>query len=132
MLAQHLVPLLQEQFGFEAFTIGHNPLITFPATCLEVGDLRIFEVGAEGRIEVGDLTHGHFYSFGSYPTPEEAAQELAENILDFVREVFANRVVFWRTKGGNTGGWFIIEDSEEVVSPVQQPTEMFFWSGAIK
>ena len=130
MLIQFLLPMLRESFSEAAFSIGENPLVTFPAAHSQVGELRIFEVGREGRVEVGDLMHGHFYSFGSYATREEAAQELAENIFDFVIDLFAEHVVLWRAENGNLGGWFAVENQQLIVAPVKaSDIEMFYWTG---
>ena len=97
-----------------------------------MGELRVFEVGREGRIEIGGLTHGHFYSFGSYATPEEAMQELAENLFDFICDLFAGNYILWHTQKGRIGGWFYYDADETLDLPVAaDKVDWFFWSGPI-
>lgn len=132
MLAQSLLPMLAAKFGDDAFATGDNPLVTFAPAHEAVGELRVFEVDREGRIEIGNLTHGHFYSFGSYTTPEEAMQELAENLFDFICDLFARNTILWRAKNGGSGGWFHYDASEPLDLPVAaDKADWFFWSGPI-
>ena len=125
--------MLREKFGADSFSSGENPLVVFAPAHPEVGELRVFEAGKEGRIEVGNLTHGHFYSFGSYDTRAEETQELAENLFDFICELFADEYVLWRAKNGGSGGWFYVDESEPVDLPVAaDKADWFFWSGPIE
>ncbi len=133
MLAQFLLPMLAAKFGDDAFATGDEPLVTFAPAHEAVGELRVFEVGREGRIEIGDLTHGHFYSFGSYATQAEATRELAENLFGFICDVFAGNTILWRAKNGGSGGWSYYDASEPATAPVAaDKADWFFWSGPIE
>ncbi len=132
MLAQFLLPMLSAKFGDDAFATGDNPLVTFAPAHVAVGELRVFEVGREGRIEIDNLTHGHFYSFGTYATPEAATRELAENLFDFICDLFAEKYILWRAKNDGSGGWFYHDNSEPLDLPVAADNaDWFFWSGPI-
>ena len=133
MLAQFLLPMLTAKFGEAAFSVGDNPLVTFAPAHPAVGELRVFEVGKEGRIEIGHLTHGHFYSFEQHATREAQAQELAENLFDFLCELFAEEYILWRAKNGGSGGWFGHDASAPIdLSVDADKADWFFWSGPIK
>ena len=132
MLAQFLLPMLASKFGDDAFSTGENPLVTFAPAHVAVGELRVFEAGREGRIEIDNLTHGHFYSFGSYATPEAATRELAENLFDCICDLFTGKYILWRAQNGRIGGWFYYDASEPLDLPVAaDKAEWFFWSGPI-
>ena len=125
--------MLREKFGADGFSMGENPLFIFAPAHPEVGELRVFEVGKEARIEIGKLTHGHFYCFGSYAARAEESQELAENLFDFICDLFAGNYVLWRAKNGGSGGWFYYDASEPIDWPrYAHKADCFFWSGPIK
>ena len=133
MLTDFLLPMLREKFGADSFSTGENPLVVFAPAHPEVGELRVFEVGKEGRIEIGNLTHGHFYCFGSYDTRAEETQELAENLFDFICDLFAGNTILWRAKNGGSGGWFYHDAGEPIDLPAYaNKADCFFWSGPIE
>lgn len=135
MLAQFLVPMLAEKFGRAAFSTGENPLVIFPPAHPAVGELRVFEDGNEGRINIGQLTHGHFYTWEQHATREAAMQELAENLFEFICELFAGNYILWHAKNGGSGGWFCYDANEPIEFPIYKnvdKADWFFWSGPIK
>lgn len=124
--------MLAVKFG-DDFSVGDEPLVTFAPSHPAVGELRVFEVGKEGRVEIGDLTHGHFYSFGQHDTRAAEMQELSENLFDFICDLFAGNYILWRAKSGGSGGFFYYDASEPTILPVYaSKADWFFWSGPIE
>ncbi len=60
-------------------------------------------------VSVGDLTHGHF-DFPTYGFDRSVGlRKAADDVLEFLDDVFAERVEFFVVAGG--GGWRPVEDS---------------------
>ena len=105
IIRDKLIPLLVEKFGANSFNEGSAPapIATFPAASQDVGNLEIFDDGDELIVSVGTLTHGHFGFYEEGATQETKQQEVAEAVLDFVKDVFAGKYIFY--SNGMGGGW---------------------------
>lgn len=104
-LSEKLIPRLLARFPDRGLRVhqGKESVASFPAAHPEVGDLRIDDDDEELTIAVGQLTHGHFTP-KNYRTPsQETEEELIERAIDFLDEIFHDRIEFW-TAGG-AGGW---------------------------
>ncbi len=53
---------------------------------------------------VGNFTHGHFDCYDESLSPVEKEQDIAEQVLEFLSDVFSNKVEFYHSKSGG-GGW---------------------------
>jgi hypothetical protein len=127
-LSQKLIPRLLARFPDRGLRLheGKEPVASFPAAHPEVGDLRIDDDDDELTISVGQLTHGHF-SPRNYQLPsQEKEEELIERVLEFLNEVFHDRIDFWTA--GKSGGWHPREG--EPVAP-RPNMRKFVWSGPV-
>lgn len=117
-----------------SFKVYHLTLsLFFPPAHPDVGDLKIWDDGNEAIIEIGDISHGHFGWFTKQATQEDIEQEVAENILDFLEELFADNYLLWRSKSGQAGGWRHIRYSstDDWWSRLELDADKFVWSGPI-
>jgi len=104
-LSQKLKPRLLAFFPERGLRLheGKEPVASFPAVHPEVGDLRIDDDGDELTISVGQLTHGHFTPGNCGRPAHEKEEEVIERVLQFLDEVFHDRIEFWTA--GKCGGW---------------------------
>jgi len=127
-LSQKLKPRLLARFPDRGLRLheGKEPDASFPAAHPEVGDLRIDDDGDELTISVGQLTHGHFSSGNDQRTAHEREEELIERVLEFLDEIFHERVEFWTA--GKSGGWH--PRGGNPLAPLPN-MRRFVWSGPI-
>ena len=103
----------------------HNEAVaTFPSQHPEVGDVVVAATDDEIELHVGDITHGHFCARDHTP---EALHDVADHVVDFLRRLFADRVVVWRGRLW-TGGWNELAEGEP---PRKRGKEAFVWSGPL-
>jgi hypothetical protein len=104
-----LVPLLVERFKDRGLRLGTSsePIAIFPAAHPEVGDVRVSE-GKRGGVDVavGDVARDHFFNpYEEERDTVEAADGIARNVVRFLQELFADRLLMWRSTDGRTKGW---------------------------
>jgi hypothetical protein len=135
MIRDKLIPLLEQKFGVGSFTKGTNSklIVSFPPAHDEVGELRILDDGNEIIVEIGEISHGHFGSMNETATQEEAEQEIAENVADFVEAVFKGKYILWRTKQRGAGGWKHVDyiSDSDILSKFENDAIYFTWSGPL-
>ena len=104
-----LVPLLVERFKDCGLQLGTppDPIAVFPAAHPEVGDVRVSEGNAGGAdVAVGDVARDHFFNpYEEERETSEAAEGIARNVVRFLEELFADRLLMWRSTDGRTRGW---------------------------
>ena len=133
MIREKLIYILERKFGRDMFLVGDNPAAIFPAAHSSLGEMKLFDVGSEGRIEIEHIAHGHFYSFLQNATQDENEQEVAEAMAEFVEDVFSGNYVFWRSKDGQFGGWEYRNSTSsfDEISIFAQMEAFFLWSGPV-
>ena len=127
-LSQKLKPRLLARFPERGLRLheGKEPVASFPAAHPEVGDLRIDDDGDELTISVGQLTHGHFAPGNNQRPVHEKEEELIERVLEFLDQVFHDRIEFWTA--GKSGGWHPRGGKPLASGP---NTRRFLWSGPV-
>jgi hypothetical protein len=135
MVRDKLISLLEQKFGTNTFTKGTDSklIVSFPPAHQEVGELRILDDGNEIIVEIGEITHGHFGSMNEAATQEEAELEVAENVLDFVDDLFKGKYILWCTKQRGAGGWKHIDflSENDRMPNVEADAIYFTWSGPL-
>lgn len=126
MIRDILIPLLAERFPGHFTTAGPGvePCVTFPAKHPRVGDVHIHDDGDEITLVAGRFTHGHFSNYEKLPL-DEKERSIAEDVVDFLAELFADQVVLWGSHEGG-GGWRIVDRS---VPERPKRRAEFVWSG---
>ena len=78
-----------------------------PAAHVEVGSIEVEEDLGELLVTVGEITHSHFACYDN-ELPDEAKQQYVANaVLDFLDDVFSDRIEFWGSFRRGSGGWRI-------------------------
>jgi hypothetical protein len=128
MIKDKLLSELKKNLPQEGFRTGTSPdpIIVFTAKHPNVGDLSIWDDGDEVTVSIGDITHGHFDSFDSNLTQEKMESEIVERVVDFLRNMFADKYLLFKMQGG--GGWQHLDYIEKPFKR-RENTEYFIWSG---
>ncbi len=130
MIFDSLIPKLQQRFperGLEV-TVAPETCAVFPAIHPEVGNLVISDEGYEVTLEAGNFTHSHFSNYDESLSEDQKAERIAEDVTQFLEELFADRIVFWGSHSVS-GGWF---PRGEQPSPLfRAHGKLFVWSGPL-
>jgi hypothetical protein len=115
----------EQDFGFTTEQSGEKLVI--PPKHADFGLVEITEEGDELILFAGNFTHGHFASYNDALSPNEKANEIIDDITDFLAAMFEDQVVFW---GSNQkgGGWYRIDIDSELL-PQENNSDEFLWSG---
>ena len=85
-----------------------------------VGNIEVQDDLDELIVFVGDFTHGHFDCWDESLSKDEQYKEVAADVLEFLEDVFADKVEFYRSAHGG-GGWRPAGTG---------PEQSYTWSGA--
>ena len=96
-----LLPLLREIYPDARYGDGDPKLIVTFKGPEGVGDLRVWDDGDEATVAIGTLTHTHLTGYDSHPhdpgVPEgEVVERVTEEVLKFLEDFFAERIVVWK------------------------------------
>ena len=106
-----LLSMLATRFGQRGLRTDTAPdvLAVFPMVHPNVGDLRIGRVSDEQFPLSVDVTIGDalYDRFDNFDPPEEAqrAARLTKYLAEFLEELFADRLLFWKSVNGGQQGW---------------------------
>jgi hypothetical protein len=133
MIRDRLIPALKTEFsGWEiVFDEPPQPIATFPACQEAVGKVFVSDDGDEATVFIENITHGHFGSFDESLKPEEREKIIADNVVDFLKALFSDRVLLHTTAGNRIGGWTRLDlaDGPAQLSP---SAHYFLWSEPYK
>ena len=120
-----LLPMLRAQFPELGFAVepGEPPRVTVPAANPEVGDVVFQDDGDEITAFVGHFTHSHFSNYEDI-SADEKAKAISQDVVHFLQELFADRIVMWGSHRG-MGGWHSVDSS----SLVSVGRKNYVWSG---
>ncbi len=126
-LGERLKHILVERYGRERIDIGNppDPVMTFQSAHPDVGDLAIMDDVDEATIYIGEITHSHFSCYDSEISEEERAQIIIEDLISFLDDLFADRVLIWAKD--THGGWRTLS-GDTVLEP---NARNYLWSGPI-
>ena len=131
MLFDLLIPQLRERFPDRPFRLETTPhlQLVFPAVHSAVGDLVIMEEGDELILIAGNFTHGHFANYDYDKSVEYKAEVITRDILRFLTDLFADRVILWGSHRGG-GGWYPRDLEGDQLSP-RRAGPLCVWSGPL-
>jgi hypothetical protein len=103
-LRSALVPMLRVAFPQAPMHVGglRDAIAVFQAKHPSVGDLVIEDEGDEVTVILGNITHRHFGSQDSSAPAEVQAQEIASEVIEYLRQLFADEIQFFGS--GVSGG----------------------------
>jgi|SRR5260221_6844447 len=111
MIRDLLVAKIKDRFPNRPFSQGTPPeaIVIFPAAHDEVGALSVYDDGNEARVEIAKITHGHFGCWDEGLSQTEREMDIAESVVDFVDQVFNEKVIFFLRTDGRVGGWQMLK-----------------------
>ena len=126
------IAALNEKFAdqFTVELVENDSSIIFPAKSPEFGGVEIYEECSGAYIVwVGKFSHRHFDFYTG--SAEEQNKEAAEDIIAFLENLFADRVI---CNGSHSGGGsiYVKEDCENDEYTYDECTDYFVWSGIYK
>ena len=106
MIFNYLIPKLKEHFPNRGLRVENLPeaRVIFPCMNPEFGDIEIHDDGDELTVYAGNFTHGHFSNYDEKLSKEQKAEQIAEDVVEFLKNLFADQIVFWGSHSGG-GGW---------------------------
>lgn len=97
--------------GFKARFPGHtlsvheaDAIAVIYSANPSIGKIEVQDDLHELIVFVGDFTHGHFDCYDESLTEEEQHNVIASDVLNFLSDVFEDKVEFYRGEHGG-GGW---------------------------
>ena len=131
MIREVLIPKLKARFADRGFQerSENNAIGYFPAAHYQVGDLAIFDDGDEATIYIGQITHLHIDSEES--EGHRAEEEIANEVISFLEELFADKLMIWKSKTTGADGVFPLANVA-AFSGVDSSDSTFFWSGPVR
>ena len=107
MLAAHITEALRSAFSEVPFVLSSppDPVATLGGPCAELSPLRIFDDGHEATIYLGTVTHAHLGCYDEGISEDERHRQIADDVVDFARDLFSDRIVADSALGGLIGGW---------------------------
>jgi hypothetical protein len=131
MLSTALASAISERYPAATLSDGaeDEPVAVFPAIHPAVGAVSVYVEDSEVQIQVGAHTHGHFATYDD-PSPESTETRTVAAVLQFLDNLFSNRVVVWST--GGSGGWYPVDTPPVTGFLNPRTARRFLWSGPLK
>jgi len=133
MLTAHIVQALKTEFPEVPFVFSSppDPAASLVGPCEELSPLQICDDDDEATIYLGTITHGHLGCYEEGITEDERHRLIAEDVTDFVRDLFSDRIVAMSTLGGAVGGWRRLS-ADEALPAHSMLKRQFVWSHALR
>lgn len=133
MIRNILVPRLKERFkarGLQVFD-GTRPFARFPSLIQELDGISIYDDGDEATIEIEPFTHSHVSAYGKELSEREAHEAVADSVIDFLDNLFADRLLFWTSNNRRIGGLMVFE-RPVTEAPADLRGDVFVWSRRLR
>jgi len=128
MIRDVLLPALIANFSNRGFRAEEPPNVgVFPAANLNVGDVTIVDDNYEATIYIGDITHGHFGPYDERVSDAQIAQEVTVAVVDFLKALFDDRVLLFKSPTNGSGGWQVMGYDHQLSLDANMLT--YLWSG---
>jgi hypothetical protein len=113
------------------FGVAPDPIVTIPARCVEVGELKIFDHGDEAVIHLGHVAHTHVSAYHTN-THGERVQSVAEDIIEFLGKLLADEILFWSVDSDVRMGGVHRGYTGIVPAGIPKEANIFLWSRRLK
>ena len=131
-----LVPMLVARFSDRGLRLGEppDPIAVFPEVHREVGEVRIADRDSSADLAVGSIVYDHFFNpYDQERGTDKAVEGIANDVVRFLGELFADRLLMWRSVDGRTRGWRERGDLGHSTPLVVDDREylLYLWSGPL-
>src|SRR5262245_23103512 len=131
-----LVPMLVERFPNHGLSLGESPdpIAVFPGAHPEVGEVRISDRDNSADLAVGNIVYDHFFNpYDQERGTDQAVEGIANDVVRFLEELFADRLLMWRSVDGRTRGWRERGEAGHLAPLVIDDREylLYLWSGPL-
>jgi hypothetical protein len=131
MLLSVMIDKLRLEFPLLKFSIDDaNSRISIPAKNEDVGSIEIQDELDELNVFVGKFTHWHVGCYADGLTEKQKAEEIAENVADFLHSLFNDQIVMWGShlKGG---GFYHRSEASNSKPWYRKSRKEWVWSGEL-
>jgi hypothetical protein len=128
VLLETVIRKIESEFSSLHFIVDEDKrMISILPIYEEFGSIEIQDYGSELLIFVGNFTHWHASCYEENLSDKEKVEVIAEDVAEFLYDVFNDRIIMWGSNEGG-GGFFTIDEqqSQESQSKIHQ---MWLWSG---
>ncbi len=132
MIRDRLIPAVREAFPDKPFSFSSppDPIIRLPSGLAEIGDLAIYDDGEEATVCLTEITHGHLNPYDASLAQDQVDQKVTEDVVAFLRDLFSDRVLLYRTPSRGMGGWHVFSGVPNEVA-IAEGREYFVLVGAL-
>lgn len=133
MIRDSVIPALKSEFaGWKiTFDTPPQPVAIFPARQEAVGRVLAYDDGDEATVLIEKITHGHFNPYDKTPQGEQRDKIVTEDVIDFLKALFSDRVLLHTSPDNRRGGWTRLDLKKRPVE-LSPPFRYFLWSGPYK
>ncbi len=121
MIFDHFIAGFKARFPDRSISVKAGTVATISGGNPNIGNIEIQDDMDKLIVFIGNITHGHFDCYDESFSEEEKQREIASDVLNFLADVFADKIEFYRGKHGG-GGWR---------AAGSEPESSFTWSGKV-
>lgn len=103
-----LLTAMVERFPERGLRLGTPPeaIAVCPAKHPDVGDLSVRDSGLfTVGVVIGEILSYSFTNYDTHLEESERAGRVTRDVVRFLQELFADRLLIWRSTDGRNGGW---------------------------
>lgn len=105
MTLDRFISAFEKHFPAQPFKVRYaDATVVIPCGNPEIGAIKIQDDLNELIVFVGIITHRHFGGYTQSFSAEERTEDAAAQVIEFLSDVFAGKVEFYRY-GNDGGGW---------------------------
>jgi hypothetical protein len=129
VLLETVIRKIESEFSPSQFIVNEDRTVSIPPIHKEFGSIEIQAYGSELMIFVGNFTHWHASCDEENLSDQEKAEMIAEDVVEFLHDVFNDKIIMWGSNEGSGG--FITRDEQQRQKPQSKIHQMWLWSGAL-
>ncbi len=130
VLLETAIRKIESEFPSLHFIVDEDSrTVSIPPIYEEFGSIEIQDYGGELIIFVGNFTHWHVSCYEEDLSDKEKAEVIAEDVADFLHDVFNDRIIMWGSNQGNGG--FITRDEQQSQESQTKIHQRWLWSGPL-
>ena len=128
MIRDVLIPRIKSEFDRTDIAYGTppDPIAVFPAAQEAVGKVLIYDHGDEATVYIEKITHTHINPYDASLSGAEREKWIADQVVEFLRALFADKILLHIHNNGRSGGWMSIAGGAPVDLSAHE--KYFLWS----